>query len=400
MIFVLYRENDFSSTSGVQISAAKSSVLLKQIGCALSTNDCGKTFTAVLKFGNGLSCNIPLAAGSLSASLQGKQAFLDLQLAEVKGKGFIVKVLSVYGPAVDQLLAAGGSILGATSKPVLSASSGVVKMAASGKSPSALVSQSKPKKPTNESTVAAASASDSFIVLKCITALAKQPGLTMPLAGLSAQLSAKIPEQNEKVLICLFLDYSLLFGLMQDSTGTFNVQLKMMDVKAAEQLLRLCSNVSVKKQPKKQPATAGEQQQQDLTALVPTNAVVLDGLKGMYYPGEPDAMVVLDFEESQMAVGVVAGLEMKEQLVCEDKVRVGLTVVAKSRQEIQACPLWLLVGWGGHNPDSKLTTVPGSRFKYDESAGIRISSARTIERPPTQVGDLHSTPSLGSTGKF
>ena len=203
-----------------------------------------------------------------------------------------------------------------------------------------------------------------FLVHKCITILAKQQPCCLPLSSLREMLSKNIQDLQEKALIELILEHSDLFCL----TKEMHVQLKPVDTRAAEQLLKLGQNVAVSED---KIQLLGEKQH-DLTVWASANTLILDGLQGRYYNQTPDSVLVFSFDTAQLRVTFASSPEMAQQLCEGQRVRVFLKSNAFGKDLVQVYPLTLTTKVAGGRC-LKMMTPMGEKFKSNEKLAIQIS---------------------------
>ena len=210
-----------------------------------------------------------------------------------------------------------------------------------------------------------------FIVQKCITILAKQQSCCLPLSSLQEMLSKNIQDLQDKALIELILEHSDLFCL----TKEMRVQLKPVDTRAAEQLLKLGQNVAVSEDKNQLPG----EKKHDLTVWASANTLILDGLQGRYYNQTPDSVLVFTFDTAQLRVTFASSPEMVQQLCEGQLVTVFLKSNAFGKYEVQVYPLTLTAELAG-GQCLKMTTPMGEKFKFDMKKAIQISPG--AELPP------------------
>ena len=210
--------------------------------------------------------------------------------------------------------------------------------------------------------------SKSFPLLKCITVLAKKEHYSLELTKLCEELGQTVPDLNEQCLTDLCLQNPQLLSLVQDSRGDMVVKLKPVDAKAAGQLLRLGSNVTVCKRQHQMPT--GEQAA--LTVWVSASTVVLDGLQGIYYPGEIQSSVVFDCDHSKLNLSINDNSKMIQLLPKSSLALVtfSLKMSAVSCFDLQVVPLSLTVHLAN---GQDLRVIADQKFIFNEKIAVRIS---------------------------
>ena len=369
------------------------SLQLKQVVCCLSTPNCGKTFKAVLKFGNGRSYNIPLGKFSLPGSLQGKQAVLDLELREKIGQGFGVKVLSVQANNQTYSLPNGSSSSssvdsGAVSVPckpmqassVATSNFSVGQQQDSADSVAPIILQSGPAgAEVPPVTVPAFYPYEYHLLHICVVELAKHPNFCLPITSLCSRSTKIAPGERENILKGICRKYSSLLQLREMSKQLF-VFLKAMDVGAAEQLLKVGNNVAVF------PGTSHQlpvEVEHNLSAWVVANTVVMDGLQGHFYYQQPKSILVFNFDKDQLSVTFESRPDMNHPFLNEKLVSVCLKIAAVQR-ELQVQPLSLTVQVAPCQ-EMKILTAEGLRFEFNRAKAIRIGPGMALNSNSAQL---------------
>ena len=373
------RPNNFSATSGIKISIVGSSVVLKNVVSALSSRNCGKSFNVVLKFGNGLSYKIYLEFefAPLPGYLQGRNAFIDIELKESKGKQFSAHILSIralgqtFNP--DNMIAAARNIADpckatATTTAASQGPAGLEKKVAVSKD--TLYTWAPRRRGTF---------SQSFLVHKCITALAKEQSCCLPLTSLLEKLDIKAFNLDVEVLIDICLENAWVLQLIQDSSGEKIAKLKPVGTRAAVHLIKFGWNVTVMKN-NHQPVT----EKHDLAgAWVSEDAIILDGLHGLYYKQETESTVVLSYFSSELSVPFPTTTDMEHQLSHGMPVTVCLKISTIGGAEVHVYLLSLTVPQS-HGKQIKVFTAEGKRRKILAVGAVCLTPASELHHYEVQ----------------
>jgi hypothetical protein len=208
---------------------------------------------------------------------------------------------------------------------------------------------------------------ESFLVMKSIVILAKQPSFCLPIRTFLERLDSKAPCLKDYNLTLPLLQNLDLFCLFGDSNGEMNVSLQLNSITYIKQLLTLSHNVSVFHG--KHQIQAPEQK--NLTAWVSSNSIILFNLQGFCFQQGKIYLLVVSFDDDLLSVSFDGTEEMAPYLAEDILVTVCIKVVAFGQHQVHAFPLSLEAEIGtGQNV--KIYTEKGKKVKFNNEDAIQV----------------------------